>query len=120
MHMCKMQSESGELMEVWEKRRRNIHALMGVHRLNGTSLAAKAGLSVNTVNKFLNGSSKTMSEPSLAKIAEALDLASIALLDADNPFSNTKNELYRIIDDMSEAEARAVLEGLTAQEKVAK
>ncbi|WP_255733085.1 hypothetical protein [Ruegeria sp. Ofav3-42] len=39
----------------------------------------------------------------------------MAVLDSDNPFSDTKNKLYALIEEMSEEEAREELERLTSE-----
>lgn len=92
-------------MNVWDKRRRNLKAIIAVQGTNPTRVADAAKLSVNTLSKFLRGETKHMRSNSLEAVCKALGISNIAVLDADNPFSNTKNKLYELIEHMSEEEA---------------
>lgn len=96
-------------MDKWAKRRRNLKALMAIKDKKPSPLAVEAGMSVNTLNKFLRGESKTMRWSTLENVCTALGLPNATILDADNPFSDSKSELYEIINDLSEEDAKQLL-----------
>lgn len=102
----------------WDRRRKNLRALLALKGISATKAATDAGVSLNTLNKFLRGDSKTMRWDTLEKICEVLELASPSVLDADNPFSDAKNKLYEMINQMSETEAQVFLDALNASEKL--
>lgn len=99
-------------MDIWEKRRRNLRALMAIKGLNATKLATSAGLSANTVSKFLRGETNAVRWDTLEMICAEVGIASPTILDSDNPFSDVKNRLYEIIDKMSEEAALKELKRL--------
>ncbi|UWR67053.1 helix-turn-helix transcriptional regulator [Phaeobacter inhibens] len=86
----------------WDRRRKNIRILMALAGTNPTRLAAQVELSPNTLSKFTNGSTQTLSEKSLAKVVEALGLSSASDLDTDNPINDPKVVLRRLIDELPE------------------
>lgn len=102
-------------MDIWDKRRRNLSALMAIKGIKGSQAARMAGLSVNTINKFLRGETHSLRWDSLEQVCKVLGLNNPVVLDADNPFSDTKNKLYELIDKMSEDEAQAELDRLLNQ-----
>lgn len=99
-------------MDVWEKRRRNLRALLAHKGLNATQVAKLAEVAPNSVGKFLRGDNKTMNGDTLERVLAAADIPSVSVLDADNPFSDAKAQLFKLIDDMSEAEAEQELKRL--------
>lgn len=100
-------------MDIWDKRRRNLKAWMAIHGYNGTQVARDAELSINTVNKFLRGETKTIRWNTLDKICKTIGIKNTAVLDSDNPFSDTKNKLYEVIENMSDDEAEKALQQLS-------
>ena len=96
-------------MDIWDLRRRNLKVLMTLKGFTASSLAEASGKSVNTVGKFLRGESKTMRWDTLDVICKTLELNSPAVLDAENPFSDTKNQLYDAIHAMTDEEAALLL-----------
>lgn len=99
-------------LELWDRRRRNLSAIMAYKRTNAKQVSEKAGLSVNTVSKFVRGETHTLRWSTLEKICQVLDLPNAAVLDEDNPLSSTKNKLYELIKGMSEEEAKSLLDEL--------
>ncbi len=100
-------------MDIWEKRRRNLKVLMAINNTNATRVALESDLSVNTINKFLNGQTKSMRWETLDKVCKTLGVQNPQVLDADNPFSEAKNELYALIEAMTDEQAEAELKRLT-------
>ena len=101
-------------MDKWDIRRRNLKVLIAVRDTNPTQLAKDAGLSVNSITKFLRKETKALRGDTLDKICAALGLNSPTILDSDNPFSDAKNKLYEVVDAMSEQEAQVVLDQIQA------
>lgn len=99
-------------MEIWDKRRRNLKALIATKDTTATQLARDAGLSINTLRKFLTGETKMMQWSTIEAICKALELPTPQILDADNPFSSAKSELYERIFEMSDQDAESLLERL--------
>jgi|GEM_PF-5558338 len=96
----------------WGKRRRNLRAIIAVQERNPSEVAVAAGLAVNTLRKFLKGETGKIRADTLERICSELGLASSLVLDSDNPFSTTKNELYELIDGMTDDQAQEELERL--------
>lgn len=96
-------------MDIWELRRRNLNVLMTLKGHNKSTLAKASNKSINTIGKFLRGESKTMRWDTLDAVCKTLGLDSPAVLDSENPFSDTKNQLYELIRAMSDTEASELL-----------
>ena len=94
----------------WDKRRENMRAIIAYKGLTGTEVARRARVSLNTVTKFMRGESASLSAEALARICQVLEIHSELVLDLDEPLRSSKIELYRMINEMSEEDARAVLE----------
>lgn len=107
-----------ENVDIWDRRRKNLRAILALRGISATKAATDAGISVNTLNKFLRGDSNTMRWDTLDKICKVIDIASPSTLDAENPFSDAKNRLYEVINSMTEAEAQVFLDALTDSGKV--
>lgn len=103
-------------MDIWEKRRRNLRAIMAVKGMNASTVAKNAGLAINTFGKFLRGETKTMRWDTLEAVSKEIGITNVAVLDADNPFSDVKNRLYEIIGDMSDEEAEKELKRILADQ----
>lgn len=98
--------------ELWDLRRRNLSAIIAFKRTNAKQVSEKAGLSVNTVSKFVRGETNTLRWSSLEKICQVLELPNASVLDEDNPLSSTKSRLYELIKGMSEEQAKSLLDEL--------
>ncbi len=101
-------------MDIWEKRRRNLAAILAAKGLKPTPVAREADLSVNTLNKFLRGETKSLRWDSLEAVCRVAGIHNPSVLDADNPFSETKNQIYAIIEDLTDDQAAEVLKTLRA------
>ena len=99
----------------WELRRRNLRAIIAVKERNASEVAVAAGLAVNTLRKFLRGDTSKIRADTLERICSELGLANSLVLDAENPFSTTKNELYELIDGMTDDQAAEELDRLRAK-----
>ncbi|AUQ92816.1 MULTISPECIES: helix-turn-helix domain-containing protein [Phaeobacter] len=90
----------------WERRRRNIKILCAAHDVNPTQVALAMDMSPNTLTKFLNSKTpRGVNQRTLALILEYFNLADEADLDTDNPLSDPKIALRRIIDNLSPEDA---------------
>ncbi|MEX0281332.1 MAG: helix-turn-helix domain-containing protein [Arenibacterium sp.] len=96
-------------MDNWDLRRRNLKVILALKDTNPTEVARKADVSVNTVAKFIRGESKTMRWDTLEAVCKVLEISNPAVLDAENPFSNTKNQLYEIIEELSDDGIQSLL-----------
>ncbi|UTS79631.1 hypothetical protein [Phaeobacter piscinae] len=99
--------------DIWDKRRANLGALIGYKGKKAAQICADAGIAPNTLGKFMRGESKTLSQKSLEEILRVLG-SNLAALDSNNPLSNTKTELFKLIDGMSEEEALKELDRLSS------
>ncbi len=99
--------------DIWEKRRANLGALMGAKRMKAAQVCQAAKVSPNTLGKFMRGESKTLSQKSLEAILAVLE-SNLMAIDSNNPLSNAKTELFKIIEGMSEEEARQELERISS------
>ncbi len=107
-------TDASEDTELWERRRRNLNALIHYRGMKPSPLARKAGLGVNTVNSFLSGAAKPKFE-TLEKICKVLGLNNVSMLDAENPMSAIRNDLYGMVQRMGEEQAKEALEFLQAK-----
>lgn len=98
--------------ELWDRRRRNLKAIMAVKDLKAAPVSTAAGLSVNALTKFLRGQTVQMKWGTLEAVCRVVGIEHPSILDADNPFSDTKSRLYRLIDEMDEREAQEALDQL--------
>jgi transcriptional regulator with XRE-family HTH domain len=96
----------------WDRRRRNMRILIAAQGTVGTSVAREAGLSPNTLTKFLNGSSLTMAPRTLEKVLPLLNLSSVTQLDTDNPISDPRTKLDRIVDKMHPSDLERLVQEL--------
>lgn len=107
----------GTTMEIWEKRRRNLRAILAVKGLRASAVSKRASLGPNTLGKFLRGETKSLRWATLETICNEIGIANAAVLDADNPFSDTKNRLYELIEAMSDEQAEKELQRLTSPQE---
>lgn len=96
-------------MDIWDRRRRNLAAVLAYKGIRPAQAAEMSGLSVNTVGKFIRGETHSMRQQTLDKLCESIGLANSAILDADNPLSEAKNQLYSLVSEMSDDRAAEVL-----------
>lgn len=96
---------------MWNRRRRNMRILLAAADISGTNLARDAGLSPNTITKFLSGSTPTLSPRTLDRVLPRLGLRSIDQLDTDNPIADPKNQLMKILDRLDQG----ILDQLVAE-----
>lgn len=80
----------------WDRRRRNLRILIAADGKDPTNLAREISLSPNTLTKFLNGSSPTMSPRTAEKVLPKLGLRSLDQLDTDNPINDPRVRLERL------------------------
>ena len=89
-------------MADWERRKRNIKILCAANDVTPTEVALAKNMSPNTLTKFLNSKTpRSLSARSLALVLDYFNLIDEASLDTDNPLSDPKITLRRIIDDLS-------------------
>ncbi|WP_170561434.1 helix-turn-helix domain-containing protein [Ruegeria atlantica] len=104
--------------EIWQRRRRNLNLLIHYKGTNASALSRQIAESnnikfgVNTVNAVLNGPSKPKFE-TLEMICEALGLHNVSILDAENPISEIRNDLFGMVQAISEDQAKEALEFLS-------
>ncbi|MDX5595633.1 MULTISPECIES: helix-turn-helix domain-containing protein [Stappiaceae] len=98
--------------DLWDRRRRNLAAIIAYKRMTPKEVSEKAGYSINTVSKFLRADTKSLRWSTLEAICSVIGLPSAQILDSDNPLSTAKAELYELINGMSEDEARSLLDKL--------
>jgi DNA-binding Xre family transcriptional regulator len=96
-------------MDIWDRRRKNLAAVLAYKGIRPVEAARRSGLSINTVGKFIRGETHSMRHSSLDKLCAAVGLASASLLDTENPLSETKNLLYAAVHDMTDEQAQNVL-----------
>jgi transcriptional regulator with XRE-family HTH domain len=90
----------------WDRRRRNIKILCAAHEVTATQVALEMNMSPNTLTKFLNAKTpRGISQKTLALVLEYFNLSDESDLDTDNPLSDPKIALRRIIDDLSPEQA---------------
>lgn len=90
---------------------------MAVKGLKASPVAEAADLGVNTLSKFLRGDTKNMRWDTLEAVCKVIGISNPAVLDADNPFSDTKNKLYALIEEMSDEQAEEELARLIQSRK---
>lgn len=93
----------------WPKRLENLRVIMAKRRVTPTQVAREAGLGVNTVNSIVSGKTRPRHD-TLEAICRVLGIHNVAVLDSDNPISDVRNELFRLVGSLSEDQARALLE----------
>lgn len=91
--------------DLWDRRRRNLRALIAYKGTNPSAVSKAADLSINTLSKFLRGETHTLRWETLERICGSLNISNVAILDSSNPLSDSKMRLYDLIDKMSEEEA---------------
>lgn len=84
----------------WERRRRNIRILMAAKALKPSPAADAAGVSVNVVSQFLNGTTQRMAEKTLEKLCPVLGIVEAADLDTDNPLDDPRSTLRKMLKDV--------------------
>jgi hypothetical protein len=99
----------------WDRRRKNVRILLAAKGSNPTRMSNAVGLSPNTVSKFTSGKTETLSEQSLSKVVSYRGLGSAADLDTDNPLTDPKVTLRRLIDDLPDDLAPGLLKELSAR-----
>ena len=97
---------------LWDRRRKNLRALIAYKGTNPSKVSKEANLSVNTLSKFLRGETHTVRWETLESICEILDISNAAILDSPNPLSDAKMKLYALVDKMSDEQAEAELNRL--------
>ena len=101
--------ESGD---IWDRRRRNLRALIAYKGTKPSIISREAKLSVNTLSKFLTGETRSLRWESLERVCNALDIPNIYILDSKNPLSESRASLYQMIEKMSDDEAEKALQWL--------
>lgn len=97
--------------EIWERRRRNLTALIHFHGWRPANLAVEAGLGINTISSFLTGTARPKYE-TLERICKILGVNNVSMLDAENPMSDPRNKLYGIIPGLRDDQVREALDFL--------
>lgn len=96
--------------DIWGRRRKNLKAILGYKDRVAAQVSVEAGFSKNTIGKFTRGETYSLNWNTLEAVCKVLDLPSASVLDNDNPLTSPKIELYGILNEISEEEARIVLE----------
>jgi len=100
----------------WERRRRNIKILCAANDVNPTEVALAKNLSPNTLTKFLNAKTpRSISAKTLALVLDYFELSDESDLDTDNPLTDPKIALRRIIDKLSPEDAIVLTRELNAR-----
>lgn len=100
----------------WERRRRNIKILCAANDVSATEVANAKGLSPNTLTKFLNSNEpRALSPKSLSLVLDYFKLSDESDLDTDNPLSDPKIALRRVIDGLSPEDAITLHRELSAR-----
>jgi len=102
-------------VQMWERRRRNMRILITAAGTDGTNVARSVEMSPNTLTKFLRGETPTLSTKSLDKVLPALDLTHVGQLDTDNPLTDPKIRLQRVIDQIDGPESERLARELEAR-----
>ncbi|MBD8875418.1 helix-turn-helix domain-containing protein [Roseibium polysiphoniae] len=100
--------------DLWNRRRKNLRALIAYKGTNSSQVCKAANLSVNTLSKFMRGETHTLRWETLERICKILEIPNAAILDSDNPFSESKTRLYELIEKMTDEQAEAELERFKA------
>ncbi|MBD8894024.1 helix-turn-helix domain-containing protein [Roseibium litorale] len=103
---------------IWDRRRKNLRALIAYKGTNPSQVSKQAELSVNTVSKFLRGETRTLTWENLERICKVLSIPNAAILDNKNPFSESKIKLYELIETMTDDEAEAELNRIHEMRKI--
>jgi len=98
----------------WDRRRTNLRILIAAAGEKPTPLARSLDVSVNTLQKFLNGSSSRLSESTLEKLLPALGLTVPADLDTDNIIENPRATIRRLVERIPDDRLKDVLTELQA------
>lgn len=92
------------MLDIWDQRRANLRFFMASKGesgpMTGRALSLRADIGANTVNKFLKGDTKTLSQASLEALAAALDLPSASYLDSSEPWTPERARLAKMISDL--------------------
>ena len=99
----------------WERRRTSLRVLFALNNTNATKIALAAGLSPNTVSKFMNKSTDTLSSRSLSQILPIVGLKDPTELDTDNVIGDKKIAIRRVLDRLNEQQLVALHSELTAR-----
>ncbi|SMX27268.1 hypothetical protein TRP8649_01371 [Pelagimonas phthalicica] len=73
-------------------------------------VADEGNIGVNTVGKFLRGDTHSMKHETLDIVCSVLSISNLAILDSENPLSETKDRLYAMVAEMSDDRAQRALE----------
>ncbi|KIC42219.1 hypothetical protein RA27_02170 [Ruegeria sp. ANG-R] len=103
---------SEEDIEKWERRRRNIRILITALDTDPTNFATSVGISPNTLTKFVYGKTPTLSSRTLDLILPPLGLASVDQLDTDNPLTDPRIRLQKIITNLDGVEQERLAQEL--------
>lgn len=101
--------------ELWDRRRRNLRALIAYKNTRPSAVSKAADLSVNTLSKFLRGETHTLRWESLEKVCTVLGISNAAILDSSNPLSDAKMKLFALVEKMTEEQAEAELNRLLSR-----
>ncbi|WP_152986844.1 helix-turn-helix transcriptional regulator [Pseudovibrio sp. POLY-S9] len=96
--------------EMWERRRKNLKAILGFKDRVAAQVSVEAGFSKNTIGKFTRGETYSLNWNTLEAICKVLNLPSAAVLDNENPLTSPKNDIYSLVKEITDDEARIVFE----------
>ena len=102
-------------MDIWERRRKNLRAVLAYKGSTATAASKQSGLSINTVSKFIRGETFSVRQDTLDKLCAVAGLSNSAMLATDNPLSANKNRLFEIIANLSDADVEATLNFLSTR-----
>jgi len=100
----------------WDRRRRNIKILCAANDVTATEVATALNMSPNTLTKFLNAKTpRSISARTLSLVMDYFGLTDESDLDTDNPLTDPKITLRRIVENLSPEEAIVLTRELKAR-----
>ncbi len=93
----------------WPKRLRNLRIIMAERGMTTGDVSRAGSLGANTVTNILSGKSTPRTD-TLELICHILGVHNIAVLDSDNPISEVRNELFRVVENLTDDQARQILD----------
>lgn len=95
--------------KLWSRRIQNLRVIIAHQGSNASRLAQETGLGINTVTTILRGESRPRAD-TLERVCHALGVSNVAMLDSENPISEVRNDLYRLLATMTDDQARRLLD----------
>lgn len=84
--------------------------IMHKKRMNPTSVAKAAGLSVNTVRKIIQAEGEIKPRgDTLEEICKVLGIHNVKILDGEDPLSDIRNDLLNLVDRLDQEQIADLL-----------